>query len=165
MRKEGMILIILKYRWALYLVFSVFQTIGLIIYHKRVWIKYNPKIKKIKPQYLMIMYGCSLIPYISIFCYNHNFLTAFIVFTLVNAVYSFIGLSFSVSGLTKIRLILLLILIVEIVLTIVLTCGIHTDAVWIKFMLGIDIGSIFTGSIFSVYVCCAIHDLHYTSIG
>ena len=160
-----MILIILKYWWVLYIFFGILQTIGLILYHKRVWIEYNTKIKKIKPKYLLMMFVCSFIPYISIFCYTHNFFTAFIVFTLINAVYAFIGLCFSVSGLTKIRLILLLILIAELVLTIVLTCCIHTDAAWMKIMLGLDIGSIFVGSVFSVYVCCAIHELHYTSIG
>ena len=160
-----MILIILKYWWVLYIVFNILQTVGLILYHKRVWIEYNPKIKKIKPKYLLMMFGCSLIPYISIFCYNHNFFTTFIVFTLINAVYAFIGLCFSVSGLTKIRLILLLILLAELALTIVLTRCIHTDAAWIKIMLGLDIGSIFVGSVFSVYVCCVIHELHYTSIG
>ena len=100
-----------------------------------------------------------------IFCYNHNSFTAFIVFTLINAIYAFIGLCFSVSGLTKIRLILLILLIAELVLTILLTCGIHTDTAWMKIMLGLDIGSIFVGSVFSIYVCCAIHELHYTSIG
>ena len=160
-----MILIILKYWWVLYIIFCVLQTVGLILYHKRVWIEYNPKIKKIKPKYLLMMFGCSFIPYISIFCYNHNSFTAFIVFTLINAIYAFIGLCFSVSELTKIRLILLILLIAELVLTILLTCGIHTDTAWMKIMLGLDIGSIFVGSVFSVYVCCAIHELHYTSIG
>ena len=160
-----MILIILKYWWVLYIVFCVLQTIGLILYQKRVWIEYNPKIKIIKSKHLLMMFGCSFILYISIFCYNHNSFNAFIIFTLINAVYTFIGLCFSVSGLTKIRLILLILLIAELVLTILLTCGIHTDAAWIKIMLGLDIGSIFVGSVFSVYACCAIHELLYTLIG
>lgn len=144
-------MILLKYWWILYPVICVVQALDCKLSLE----KTNPQYGKFKPKYVIWAFLLSLIPYASIFCYNQDFFNAFIVLTIINVVLiccGFMMIQLNVSH-TLHHLQVWLLEAASLAITIALVINIHPGEPWLSILLGVDIFSIFFGSIASTCFC------------
>ncbi len=150
-------MILLKYWWILYPVICVVQALDC----KLILEKTNPQYGKLKPKYVIWAFLLSLIPYPSIFCYYHDFFDAFIVLTIINVVVICCGFMIIQQNVSHTLHILRARLVeaASLAITIALVINIHPEEPWISILLGVDIFSIFYGSIASACFCDLCREL------
>lgn len=142
---------ILKYWWALFLVISLIQTLLNILIVKM-------KDDELGVMDFLLLYGASIIPYLSLICFKHGFNTLFVILTIINIVY-ILCCAFCIGVSLHSCQAVILVVFIGALISAGTMQTIPVEASWQKILLGVDIFGIAAGSIGAVCLCSIAREL------